>query len=132
MMQALRGAGSMPTVLVVDDSSTARRALATRFVSDGFEVREAASAQAARAIDCDGLTCAVLDLQLGDGDGTDLAVALRAKRPTLPIAFFTGGAVPSLVENARCSGPVFLKTDLPSLLAWVRRIVRPSQPPSSR
>jgi DNA-binding NtrC family response regulator len=122
----------MPTVLVVDDSTIIRRALATRFSSDGINVREAGSVHAARAVDCDSLSCAILDLQLADGDGTDLAAALHKRRPSLPIAFFTGGGVPSLVESARCQGPVFLKTDLNALLAWVRRAVRPSQPPPTK
>jgi DNA-binding NtrC family response regulator len=122
----------MPTVLVVDDSALIRRTLVTRFASDGYEVREASSVQSARIVDCDGLVCAILDLQLGDGDGTDLALALLTRRPSLPIAFFTGGGVPSLVESARCRGPVFLKPDINALLAWVRRIVRPSQPPPTK
>jgi two-component system response regulator RegA len=122
----------MPTVLVVDDSPAVRRVLISRFASDGFDVREAGSVYAARALDCHGIACAVLDLQLGDGDGTDLAAALLARRPTLPIAFFTGGSVPSLVESARCSGPVFLKPDTSAVLAWVRRTLRPSQPPPTK
>jgi two-component system response regulator RegA len=122
----------MPTVLVVDDCTLVRRTLASRFSNDGLEVREAGSFHAARAIDCESLACAVLDLQLGDGDGTDLAAALLRKRPTLPIAFFTGGSVPALVESARCRGPVFLKNDANSLFAWVRRTVRPSQPPPTK
>jgi DNA-binding NtrC family response regulator len=122
----------MPTVLVVDDSTLIRRTLASRFSSDGLDVREAGSVHAARSIDCTSVACAVLDLQLADGDGTDLAAALHVKRPSLPIAFFTGGSVPSLVESARCRGPVFLKTDIDALLAWVRRAVRPSQPPPTK
>jgi DNA-binding response OmpR family regulator len=123
----------MPTVLLVDDSAVARRALCARLVSQGFEVREAASVQAARAIELTAVTCAILDLQLGDGDGTDLAAAIHAKRPGLPLAFFTAGAIPSLVETARGRGPVFLKPDLGPLLTWIGRFVRPgSQPPPTK
>jgi hypothetical protein len=57
---------------------------------------------------------------------------LRELRPGLPIAFFTGGGSPSLVEGARSRGPVFVKPDLAPLLAWVKRSTRPSQPPPSR
>jgi two-component system response regulator RegA len=124
------GGHTMPTVLVVDDSPLIRRTLVTRFTSDGFDVREAGSVHAVRSMDCDGISCAVIDLQLGDGDGTDLAAVLHTRRPSLPIAFFTGGGVPSLVESARCRGPVFLKPDVTALLAWVRRMLRPSQPPA--
>jgi DNA-binding NtrC family response regulator len=124
----------MPTVLVVDDSPLIRRTLATRFSTAGFDVREASSVNTARAVACDGIGCAVIDLQLGDGDGTDLATALLARRPGLAIAFFTGGGAPALVESARCRGPVFLKPDVEALLAWVRRTLRPSQsqPPPTK
>ncbi len=122
----------MPTVLLVDDSPVARRALGARLSSQGFEVREAASAQAARALDLGSITCAVLDLQLADGDGTDLATSLLSRRPGLPLAFFTAGGIPSLVESARCRGPVFLKPDLAPLLSWIGRLVRPSQPPPTK
>jgi CheY-like chemotaxis protein len=124
----------MPTVLLVDDSPVARRAVSARLSSQGFEVREASSAQAARALDLSSLTCAVLDLQLSDGDGTDLAASLLSRRPGLPLAFFTAGAIPSLVESARCRGPVFLKPDVGPLLSWITRLARPSpsQPPPTK
>lgn len=79
-----------------------------------------------------GLACAVLELDLGDGDGTDLAASLLAKRPSLPIAFFTAGASPSLVESARARGPVFLRQELGSLVAWVKRAQRVSYPPPTK
>ncbi|HEX3770461.1 MAG TPA: response regulator [Polyangiaceae bacterium] len=119
-------------VLLVDDSAVARRLLARRLEADGFRVCEAPSMAAARKVDVSSLGCAILDLELTDGDGTDLARSLRELRPALPIAFFTGGSAPSLVEGARSRGPVFLKPDLAPLLAWVKRCTRPSQPPPSR
>lgn len=95
-------------------------------------MKEAGSAQAARSVDPVTLACAILDLQLLDGDGTDVAAALVCRRPALAIAFFTSGAVPSLVESARCRGQVFLKPDLAPLVAWVKRTTRPSQPPPTK
>jgi DNA-binding NtrC family response regulator len=123
------------TVLVVDDSAVARRALAGRLAAEGYATREVGSVQTGRGLDCAalaGLSCAVLDLDLGDGDGTDLAAALLAKRPTLPIAFFTTGTTPSLVEAARARGPVFLKPDVASVVAWVKRAQRSSYPPPTK
>jgi DNA-binding response OmpR family regulator len=116
-------------VLLVDDSAVARRLLARRLEADGFRVCEAPSMAAARKVDVSSLGCAILDLELTDGDGTDLARVLRELRPGLPIAFFTGGGSPS---GARSRGPVFVKPDLAPLLAWVKRSTRPSQPPPSR
>ena len=125
----------MPSVLLVDDSPVALRALASRLALEGFEVREAGSLQSARSLDAPALArvgCAVIDLELADGDGTDLAQALVSRRPMLPVAFFTTGATPSLVESARARGPVFLKPDLAPVVAWVKRALRPSQPPPTK
>ena len=122
----------MPIILLVDDSPVALRALAQRLTSEGFEVREALSAAAARNLDGSALgrlQCAILDLQLADGDGTDLAAALMGRRPSLPVAFFSAGATPSLVECARGRGPVFLKPDVAPVIQWVKRTLRSSQPP---
>jgi CheY-like chemotaxis protein len=122
----------MRTVLLVDDSAVARRVLARSLQAEGFLVSEASSLGAARKIDVATLACAVLDLDLPDGDGTDLARALVERRPSLPIAFFTLGTAPSLVEGARARGLVFFKPDVSPVLAWVKRTTRPSQPPPTK
>jgi CheY-like chemotaxis protein len=122
----------MRTVLLVDDSAVARRVLARRLEGEGFQVSEAPSIASARKIDPATVACAVIDLELADGDGTDLARTLLELRPGLPIAFFTMGSAPSLVEGARARGPVFLKPDLTQLVAWVKRSTRSSQPPPTK
>jgi two-component system response regulator PilR (NtrC family) len=122
----------MRTVLLVDDSPVARRALTQRLTSEGFEIAEASTVAAARKVDVFTLGCVIVDLELPDGDGTDLARHLAEKRPSLPIAFFTQGSAPSLVEGARGRGMVFLKPDLTPVVAWVKRSVRPSQPPPTK
>jgi two-component system, NtrC family, response regulator PilR len=122
----------MRTVLLVDDSPVARRVVTQRLVAEGYEVIEAASVAAARKIDVTPLGCAIVDLELPDGDGTDLARFLSEKRQNLPIAFFTQGTAPSLIEGARGRGTVFLKPDLNPLVAWVKRAVRSSQPPPTK
>jgi DNA-binding NtrC family response regulator len=122
----------MRTVLLVDDSAVARRVLARRLEADGFLVAEAASMAAARKIDVATLGCAIIDLELPDGDGTDLVRYFREKRPGLPVAFFTMGTAPSLVEGARAQGLVFIKPDLTQVVTWVKRTTRPSQPPPTK
>jgi two-component system, OmpR family, response regulator len=122
----------MRTVLLVDDSAVVRRVLARRLEAEGFQVSEAPSMGAARKVDFATLGCAILDLELPDGDGTDLARLLVERRPGLAIAFFTMGTAPSLVEGARARGPVFVKPDLNPVVAWVRRTTRPSQPPPTK
>jgi DNA-binding response OmpR family regulator len=122
----------MRIVLLVDDSAVARRVLARRLEADGFQVSEASSMAAGRKVDVASLGCAIIDLELPDGDGTDLARVLLEKRPALPVAFFTMGTAPSLVEGARARGPVFLKPDMSPVVAWVKRTTRPSQPPPTK
>jgi DNA-binding response OmpR family regulator len=122
----------MRTVLLVDDSPVARRVVTQRLASEGFEVVEAATVAGARKIDVFTVGCAIVDLELPDGDGTDLARFLAEKRASLPIAFFTQGTAPSLIEGARGRGTVFLKPDLNPLVAWVKRAIRTSQPPPTK
>jgi CheY-like chemotaxis protein len=120
----------MPSILLVDDSEVARRAVAQRLRAVGFDVHEAASAAAARGVPLDPLVCAIVDVDLDDGDGPTLAAELRAARPGLPIAFFTAGATAELADRARAYGPVFSKPDLEPLLAWVRGVG--TQPPPTK
>jgi DNA-binding response OmpR family regulator len=116
----------MRTVLLVDDSRVALRALARRLIAAGFDVLEELTAASARERDSGGLSCAVLDLELGeaDGSGAELAASLHAKSPTLPIAFFTAGASPPLVTRACAFGPIFRKPNVDVVVAWALRAAR--------
>ncbi len=98
-------------VLVADDSAVVRLTVARGMRAHGCEVVETDSAGAASAVDAATLACAVLDLDLGDGLGTDVAAALRQAAPELPIAFFTSEQSGDAVERARAIGPVFAKPD---------------------
>ena len=118
----------MATVLIVDDSPVARHVLGARLRAEGLRVREAGSAASAEGIgSIESLLCAVLDVELGDGDGIALAATLRARRATLPIAYFTG-ADGALRGRAAAHGPVFSKDDLGALVAWVVAL----QPPPTK
>ncbi len=111
----------MPTVLVADDSPVARLTVARRLRAEGFEVIEHGSAAAASGADVTRVACALLDLDLGDGDGADVALALHEKRPELPIAFFSASVALDVLARARAVGPVFTKPDqLDAAVAWVR------------
>lgn len=124
----------MPIALVVDDSQVALRALARRLGAEGFEVRAELTAAKAREIDPGDLACAVIDLELadGDGDGTELAAVLRARRSSLPIAFFTAGASPELLGRAHVFGPIFTKPNLDAIAAWARHVSLARQPPPTK
>jgi CheY-like chemotaxis protein len=115
----------MPSVLLVDDSAVARHALSRRLKAEGFDVLEAASTAAARAIPLSGLSCAIIDVDLLDGDGPSLASELRSVSPSLPVAFFTAGAPAELVGKAQQHGPVFTKPAIDPVIAWARSAIQP-------
>jgi DNA-binding response OmpR family regulator len=123
----------MPFVLLVDDSAVARHAVARRLTAEGFQVHEAASAAEARAIPLAGIACAIIDVELLDGDGPSLAAELLATRASLPLAFFTAGASADLVARSQAHGPVFTKPALDPLVAWARAATAaPAQPPPTK
>jgi len=112
----------MTTVFVADDSALARRAIASKVSAAGLAVVEGESAVLDAAVDVAGLACALVDLDLGDGDGTQLASELRRQSPALPIAFFTGGAPEAVLARAKEYGPVFFKpAELDRAIDWITR-----------
>jgi len=112
----------MRSVLIADDSPVARVSVARRVRAAGLAVVEQESAAGASAIDASSLSCALLDLELGDGDGTEVAERLRAAEGELPIAFFTSTRTPEMLARASTFGPVFAKPDeLDKAVDWVSR-----------
>lgn len=109
-------------VLIADDSPVARVSVARRVRAEGLEVEERESVHDAAAVDASELSCALLDLELGDGFGTEVAERLRGHASELPIAFFTSAREGGVLEQARAFGPVFAKPgELDLAIDWVRR-----------
>jgi CheY-like chemotaxis protein len=109
-------------VLIADDSAVARVSVARRVRADGLVVEERDSVASASSVDVAQLACALLDLDLGDGLGTEIAERLRADQGALPIAFFTSTSTPEALAQAATFGPVFAKPDdLDLAIDWVRR-----------
>jgi CheY-like chemotaxis protein len=109
-------------VLIADDSAVARVSVARRVRADGIVVEERDSVASASSVDADGLACALLDLDLGDGLGTEVAERLRKGHDHLPIAFFSSTSTPEVLAQAAMFGPVFTKPDeLDQAVDWVRR-----------
>ena len=107
------------TVLLVDDSALNRRVVAARLKGAGCSVLEADGFASACALDASTARAALLDLDLGDGSGIDLAHFLRKAAAALPIAFFTSGADVDAISRAEALGPVFVKPeDLLAAIAW--------------
>jgi DNA-binding response OmpR family regulator len=120
----------MPTILLVDDSSVARLAVAKRLEGEGMKVRAVASAAEARTVDVTTCDCAIIDVDLDDASGPDLAAELRAIRPGLPVAFFTAGDSGAMAPGPGAHGPVFAKPDLEPVVAWARGATRGQPPPT--
>src|SRR5438045_2064199 len=109
-------------VLIADDSAVARVSVARRVRAVGLDVLERDSAASATAVDPSTIACALLDLDLGDGYGTDVAATLRKTKESLPIAFFTSEKTGDAIERATSFGPVFAKPDdLDAAVAWVQK-----------
>jgi CheY-like chemotaxis protein len=112
-------------LLFVDDSPLARAATTRVLGQQGVRVTALGSAAEALTVDAATFGAALLDLELGDGLGTDVAARLRLAAPALPIAFLTGGAPPPALAEARRFGPVFSKVrELDEAVAWVLAALR--------
>lgn len=106
-------------VLIADDSAVARVTVARRVRAAGFEVVEHDSCASASTVDATTIACALLDFDLGDGFGVDVAARLREGQASLPIAFFTSSSGAD-VELASAFGPVFTKPDeLDAAIDWI-------------
>jgi two-component system, response regulator RegA len=107
-------------ILIVDDSAVVRAAVRRQLVAHGLQVIAVGSLAEARAIDPTALAAALLDMELGDGSGPDVAAHLRRAAPSLPIAFLTGGGDRSVLEAASAFGPVFSKMGpLDEAIRWL-------------
>ena len=97
------------------------RATASKLMSErGMKVTLASSVSEAVSVDAESLRAALLDLEVGEELGTDLATSLRSRAPSLPIAFLTAAMNRDLLAEARRFGPVFDKTlGLEQALAWL-------------
>jgi len=99
------------TVLIVDDSKLARivagKALAE--LQPGWQKVEAGSAaeghevMAARHVDL-----ALIDFNMTEKDGLELAAELRAMRPDMPIAIITANIQDEIIARAREIGAAFV------------------------
>ncbi len=78
------------TILLVDDHAAVRSGLRLLLENDGFQVLEAAdSAQVYSSLNERTVDLILLDTQLEQEDGVELATALRGHHPHLPIAMLS-------------------------------------------
>ena len=100
-----------PTVFLIDDDPSVRRALARLIKSAGYQVETFGSAR--DFLDCrargDGAACLVLDIRMPGLSGLDLQREIQAANATLPIIFITGhGDVPMSVKAMKAGAVDFL------------------------
>jgi two-component system cell cycle sensor histidine kinase/response regulator CckA len=104
-------------VLLVDDDTAVRRALAAMLKRNGIQVREATSAAEVIEFDQNGeLACDILlsDVRMPGMDGVELALVMRSRQPQLPILLMSG-----FVEDAQQLARLE-DTDIPLLAKPIR------------
>lgn len=107
-------------VLLVDDSAVARLTVSRQLRAEGVDVVEAPSCAAAKALDVSAVDCALLDYDLGDGFGPEVAAHLRAVRSSLPLAFFSSEAPDAIAAKTAPFGPLFAKpAETDRAIAWI-------------
>src|SRR4051812_6156303 len=119
-------------LLVVEDDVTVARALGRTLARRGFSVALARSCASALSL-AQSFDFAILDLDLPDGNGVDLARALLGRGQLPSVLFFTGSRDPALLARARALGSVVLKSGGSSeVLAVLTRSLAEGEPPESR
>jgi two-component system response regulator RegA len=100
---------SAQRLLVVEDDVTVARALSRTFARRGFAVALVRSCGAARAL-AQEFDFAILDLDLPDGNGVDLARELLTNGRVPTVVFFSGSSDAALLARARRVGTVIVKS----------------------
>jgi two-component system, response regulator RegA len=118
----------MPHVLIVDDEPATARSLGRVLRAAGYSVVIAGSCASARKLE-DRFDCAVLDIDLGDGSGIDLANELTARGSVARVVFYSGTMDDAVVERVTGTGPLVMKAEpVARLLEEVERVLEPGQP----
>lgn len=100
-----------PTVFVVDDDLSLRKALSRLLKSEGYDVETFSSAQEFLHADprCEGPACLVLDMKMPGLNGLDLQQELHKREYAIPIVFITGhGDIPMGVKAMKKGAIEFL------------------------
>jgi DNA-binding response OmpR family regulator len=125
---AVRPTGSRGIVIVADDEPALRFLCRINLEAEGYRVLEAGDAsELGRILEAEGdVVALLLDIGLGADDGIEIARRLRSDRPGLPIAFFTGTALPLSDDVRALAGSVLPKPFTPELLSETVRRIAPS------
>ncbi len=110
MSELVKSIGSDPSLLLLDDDEPFLRRLAKAMEKRGFQVEQAGSVAAGKAIaTARPPAYAVVDLRLGDGNGLDVVEVLRNKRPDCRVVVLTGyGAIATAVAAVKIGATDYL------------------------
>jgi two-component system response regulator AtoC len=118
----------VPSILIVEDDRTVRRALTDRLGEAGYQVHAAEGIDAGRNVLAETkLDAALFDIRLKDGDGLELLDEVRAALPHLPVIMVTAFGDSDRTIRAMKAGAFDYVTkpfELDALLAILERAVR--------
>ena len=110
--------------LIVDDDPVVGRAIARRMLREGYTISLAQTCRGARAAG-PGFQVAILDLDLPDGSGVDLADELLRLGAVRSVVFYTGSLDHALRERAIGFGALLDKaSDLEEVVRAADRVPR--------
>lgn len=99
------------TVLIVDDSKLARFVVTKALVAlqpDWKRIEAGGAAEALFLLETEGADIALIDFNMSDTDGLELAGELRVSRPDMPIAILTANIQDEIISRARQIGAAFI------------------------
>jgi DNA-binding response OmpR family regulator len=124
-------------VIVADDDASIRLLCRVNLELEGYRVLEATGLdEIARIAEEDDVALVLLDIHLGREDGIEVARALRASRPGMPIAFLSGSVDFSERSAAVSDAAIRKPFTLEELIGTVHRLAAGSprspeaEPPS--
>jgi CheY-like chemotaxis protein len=101
----------MPTALIVDDSKLARivsgKALA-ELQPEWQRIEASNAADATAIIDAQSIDLVLIDFNMPDKDGLELAAELRERFPTMPIAIITANVQDEVIARSRAINATFV------------------------
>jgi CheY-like chemotaxis protein len=98
-------------LLIVDDSKLARMAIVKELSNcypDWQRVEAGSAADALRTVEQEKPHIALVDFNMPNRDGLDLAADLRALTPDMPIGIISANHQQEVVDRARALGAAFL------------------------
>ena len=116
-------AGGAESVLVVDDEPSIRLLCKVNLELEGYRVLEAGTLEAARAhLRKERVSVVLLDVHVGADDGRELLAELRAERPEVPIALFSGTTEPRAITSFGADAIIPKPFTLDELAGTVERL----------